>query len=55
MVLTGEKDYHHKSLMRAKSGPIVKGDARMILKIEIAGERYLVVMINNEAMQIFEY
>jgi hypothetical protein len=53
--LPGAKDYRYESLMPSASGLIIKGDARRIIKIEIAGKQYLVAAINDEALQVFEY
>ena len=53
--LLGEEDYRFKSLMPSTSGLIIKGDARKILKVEISGKHYLIALVNNEVMQIFEF
>jgi len=32
---------------------VIKGDARRMVEIDIAGEQYLVVAVNNGALQVF--
>lgn len=53
--LLGAEDYSFKSLMPSKSGLIIKGDARKVLKVEISGKHYLIALINDGTMQIFEF
>jgi len=53
--LLGAEDYRFKSLMPSAGGMIIKGDARKIIKIGVAGKRYLIAAINDETLQVFEY
>lgn len=51
--LLGEPGHAYHTLMPPESGFAVKGDARRICPIEIAGEQYVVVGVNNRELQVF--
>lgn len=45
----------YKTLMPVESGLKIKGDARKIIPIKIAGKQYLAVAVNNGNLLIFQY
>jgi hypothetical protein len=46
-------DQGYKALMPAKSGLIIKGDARKTIQIDIKGTPYILAALNNGNLQIF--
>jgi hypothetical protein len=50
----GDANHGYKPLMPAKSGLIIKGDARKIIPVDVLEEQYLVTGVNNEDLQIFK-
>ncbi len=52
--LLGETGNNLKALMPVESGLKVSGDARRVLPIEVSGKHYLVAVVNNGDLQIFQ-
>jgi hypothetical protein len=52
-VLINDLNSGYNAIMPGRSGLAIKGDARRILEITIAGEQYLVAAVNNRDLQIF--
>jgi hypothetical protein len=42
-----------KTLLPANSGLVIKGDARRLVEIDIAGKRHIVAGVNNGELQVF--
>jgi len=53
--LLGETDHGFSVLMPVESGLRINGDARRIHPIEIQGKHFLVAVVNNGNLQIFQY
>ncbi len=51
--LLSDSAHDYKTLMPVESGLKIKGDARRIIPIEIAGKKYLVAVVNNGDLQVF--
>jgi hypothetical protein len=47
-------DQGYKAMMPVKSGLIIKGDARKIKLIQIAGKHYIAAAVNNGELQLFQ-
>jgi len=44
----------YQALLPVNSGLVIKGDARRVVEIDIAGKRYIVAAVNNGELQVFE-
>ena len=53
--LAGDGNNAFKTLMPVESGLVLKGDARHIVPVTVAGKRYLVAVVNNGDLQVFGY
>lgn len=53
--LLGETDHGFSALMPVESGLRINGDARRIHPIEVLGKHFLVAVVNNGNLQIFQY
>jgi hypothetical protein len=52
--LLGDTTHNYRALMPVESGLIIKGDARKIVPIDVAGKHYLVATVNDGDLQIFQ-
>jgi hypothetical protein len=53
-LLLGDTSDNYKVLMPVESGLIIAGDGRKIIPIDIKGKHYLVSVVNNGDMQVFQ-
>jgi hypothetical protein len=52
--LLGNADHKYTALMPAESGLIAKGDGRRIEPVEVNGKEYIVTVMNNGEMLVFQ-
>jgi hypothetical protein len=53
--LLGDTGHNFKTLMPVVSGLKIAGDARRIVPIDVKGKHFLVAVVNNGDLQIFEF
>ena len=53
--LLSDTAHNYRTLMPVESGLKIRGDARKILPVKIAGKQYLVAGVNNGNLLIFQY
>ena len=51
----GEAGPGYKALMPVESGLRINGDARRIHPIEVSGKQYLVALVNDGSLQVFQF